>query len=140
MPLKELIVNTMTITEIKTVNNYFQNFVIANQSDIYFPDKIQQKYVINIAQGKEVHFESNWTYLMALLESIEKIHSIWEIKIANNYCCFELENGIRIQDKGTSKMNAIYNCCFRILNEFWKEEAIPVEQKFVEPFDEEDLL
>jgi hypothetical protein len=130
----------MTTTEIKTVNNYFQNFVIEYQSDIYFSDKIQQKYVINIAQGKEVHFDSNWNYLMTLVEIIEQVYSVREITLQNNYCCFVLDNDCRIQDKGFTKLDAIYNCCFQVLNEYWKEEATPVVQKFVEPFDEEDLL
>lgn len=130
----------MTTSEIKKANKYLQKFVIEHQNNIFFSDKIQQKYVISIARGKEVHFDSNWNYLMTLVEIIEQVYSVREITLQNNYCCFELDNDYRIQDKGFSKLEAIYNCCFRVLKEFWKEEAIPLVQKVIEPFDEEDLM
>lgn len=130
----------MNTSEIKTVNKYFKKFVIENYNNIYFAKKKQQEYVNNILQRKSIHFESDWNYLMTLVEIIEHMFSVREINIAKNYCCFEFENDIRIQDKGMSKINAIYNCCFQALTELWKEELTPFEQKYVEPFDYVDLL
>jgi len=36
-------------------------------------------------------------------------------------------------------MEAVYNCCFRTLNELWNEEPSLNMKSQIEPFDEDDL-
>ena len=129
----------MTIDEIKIANTYCQQFIIKNQNYIYFCDKIKQKYVNNILKGNEIHFDSNWNYLMTLVQIIEEVYSVREVRMQTNYCIFEFNNDIRIQDKGMTKMNSIYNCCLRILNERWIVEINTLIESKVEPFDVLDL-
>ena len=77
---------------------------------------------------------------MTLVQVIEPVYSVRAIKVVVNNYYIEFENDIQIQDKGMSKMDAIYNCSFRTLCKFCEEETTLFIQKTLEPFNKKDLL
>ncbi|HET9571652.1 MAG TPA: hypothetical protein VFP20_09630 [Bacteroidales bacterium] len=125
--------------QIQEMNQYFKRFISKNQNSFFLSEDVHRKNVEKIQKLSDVHFESNWNYLMALVQSIENTYSLTEMRCQNNYCSFEFANNYRIQDKGMTKIEAIYNCCFRTLNELWNEEPSLNLKSYIEPFDEDDL-
>jgi len=120
----------------KRINKYFRGFVIQNKNAIWengYSDIIKE-----IENKKEVFFNSDWNYLMALILTIENVFNIEEIISHYNYVRFKFEN-ITIQDKGSSKLEAYYIVCFKTLKEFWKDGDTVVSYENHEPFDEIDL-
>jgi len=125
--------------QIQEINQYFKRFISKNRNGFFLSEDVHFKNVERIQKLSDVHFESNWNYLMALVQSIEDAYSLTEMRSQNNYCSFEFANHYHIQDKGMTKMDAIYNCCFRTLNELWNEEPSLNLKIHIEPFDEDDL-
>lgn len=103
---------------------------------------IQATIFKNIHQLDEVPFDSDWNYLMFLVQLIEEQFGFDGFVSESNYFRFQGENSgkyHRIQDKQPTKMEAIYSCCVLAVKEYWKEgNAIPYSQGG-EPFDIYDL-
>ena len=125
--------------QIQQVNQYFKRFISNKRNSFFLSEDVHHKNVEKIQKLSDVHFESNWNYLMALVQSIEDAYSLTVMRCQDNYCSFEFANHYRIQDKGMTKMEAIYNCCFRTLSELWNEEPSLNMKSNIEPFDEDDL-
>ncbi|TAG58419.1 MAG: hypothetical protein EAZ27_01580 [Cytophagales bacterium] len=58
--------------------------------------------------------------------------------MSKNWCCFEFPNDKREQDKGSTKREALYNCCLTTLIENWKAKASDIIRG-CEPFDSFEL-
>ena len=120
--------------ELNEINQYFRKFVSHYKDYIHF-DEITFRIAKQIANTPGAPFDSDWNYLMTLVQLIEVIYCRHGFISQDNYFRFELENNERIQDKGSNKMDAIYSCCHRVLKEYWKDEAAPHLNRGCEPFE-----
>ena len=125
--------------EIKALNNYFREFVLAhNYCSPWSQDSMNRTFE-KIQKQKNTPFHSSWDYLMIVVEIIEEEWGFEKIIIQANWVRFISDKFGTFQDKGSSKIEALYLCCFRILTELWKEQKPPFVYKSHEPFDDIDL-
>ena len=124
--------------EIYEINQYFHKFVSQHKDYFHFDD-IAVRIGKQIENIPNVPFDSDWNYLMTLVQLIEEIYCHHGFISDRNYFGFHTETGQNIQDKGDTKMDAIYSCCHKALKEYWKEETAPLFSRGVEPFDEDDF-
>ena len=122
--------------EIYEINQYFHKFVSQHKGYAHF-DELALSIGKQIEKIPNVPFDSDWNYLMTLVQLIENVYCNNGFESRDNYFGFHTENGQNIQDKGETKMDAIYSCCHRALKEYWKEETAPSFSRGVEPFDED---
>lgn len=122
------------------VNRYLKKFILSNEASSF--DEIQATIFKKIHQLDEVPFNSDWNYLMILVQRIEEQFGFDEFVSESNYFRFQSGNSGEyqsIQDKQPTKMEAIYSCCVLAVKEYWKEgKAIPYSRGG-EPFDINDL-
>lgn len=124
--------------EKREINRYFKIFVTTHISDSYF-DEPESTIMGNIKQLDEIPFDSDWNYLMTLVQLIEDLYAHRGFVSDRNYFRFELGNEEFIQDKGPTKIDAIYSCCLNTLINYWKAENAPPFYLGCEPFDKDDL-
>lgn len=124
--------------EKQEINRYFKIFVTTHMSGYYF-DEPEATIIKNMEQLDEVPFDSDWNFLMTLVQLIEKKYCYQGFVSDRNYFRFEIEDHRFIQDKGPTKMDAIYSCCLNTLINYWKEEKAPFFYQGGEPFDLDDL-
>lgn len=122
-------------SEIKEINLYFKKFV-SQYDDFYFDVQLNAT-IKKINNETETDFSENWENLIALMEIIERIYNVKSIVTENNYFRFEFHDG-NIQDKGVTKIDALYSCCYKTLKKYWSE-TIPNFNRGLEPFDLDDL-
>lgn len=125
-----------TQEEIKTINSYFKEFVL--QHNDYFFDEQLDKTIKKIATETETDFSENWENLIAVMQIVERVYDLKSIITENNYCRFEFLNDENIQDKGATKIEALFSCCYQTLKKYWNENA-PYFNRGVEPFDISDF-
>ncbi|MBS1775986.1 MAG: hypothetical protein IPK18_00520 [Sphingobacteriales bacterium] len=125
-----------TNKEIKAINLYFKEFVL--QHNDYFFDKHLEKTIKKIESETETDFSENWENLIALMQIIERTYNLKAIITENNYYRFEFHNAENIQDKGATKIDALFSCCYQTLRKYWNENA-PYFNRGVEPFDISDF-
>ena len=128
--------NNKSSKEIYEVNKYFGKFVTQNANSF---DDFVLKIVKQIESNPNPPFDSDWNYLMTLVQLIEEMYCRQGFISDRNYFGFHTESGKNIQDKGETKMDAIYSCCHRALKEFWKEDPAPYFPRGCEPFDIDDF-
>lgn len=120
------------------INRYFQKFILSSQSYCHI-DEPHTNIRKNIEHLHDVPFNSDWNYLMTLVQIIENKYCRMGFASQDNYFRFELGDYKSIQDKGMTKMDAIYSCCYRTLKEYWKEDIAPPFHGGAEPFDPNEL-
>lgn len=125
-----------TQEEIKAVNSYFKEFVL--QHNDYFFDEQLDKTIKKIAIEKETNFNENWDSLIALMQIIERVYNLKSIITENNYYRFEFHKEENIQDKGATKIEALFSCCYQTLRKYWNKNA-PYFNSGVEPIDINDF-
>lgn len=128
--------NANNYEEIYVINQYFGKFVLQHIGSF---DEIALKIAKQIENNHNAPFDSDWNYLMTLVQLIENRYCTNGFESADNYFGFHTETCQNIQDKGETKMDAIYSCCHRALKEFWKDEPAPFFPRGCEPFDKEDF-
>ena len=126
-----------TKLEIQKINDYFKTFVLEHRNAVSF-DEILNKNIIKIETTLNVNFHNNWEYLMTLTLIIEKVYNVQSIVTEDNYFRFELTNDERIQDKGSTKIEALFSCCYQVLEKY-NIEKLPYFNRGSEPFDLEDF-
>lgn len=124
--------------KIKNLNKYFKDFVLAHK-DSFYQEEYERNTVENIQKNDDVPFHNNWNYLMIIVQIIEKKWHLEKIETHDNWVRFSLTDSDAFQDKGMTKIEAFYLCCFRILEHMWKEQQPPFDLENHEPFDEFDL-
>lgn len=125
--------------EIKTLNKYFREFVIAHNYSSSWPEDPMNRTVEKIQKHKNIPFHSSWDYLMVVVEIIEQEWRFEKIIIQINWVRLISDEFGTFQDKGSNKIEALYLCCFRVLAELWKDQKPPIVYKSHEPFDDIDL-
>jgi len=126
----------------KEINQYFKKFILSH-TDYFHSDELDTKIRKKLEKLSNVPFDSDWNYLMYLVQLIENMYSPFGVDgfvSKDNYFRFEFGDGERIQDKGITKMDAIYKCCYRALSAYWKGEVSPSFKLGGEPFDLDDDL
>lgn len=122
--------------KIQAVNNYCKEFLLGHK-EMMFNYEIED--VIKEMSGKDnLDFTSDWKYLMILVQTLEIVFEIKSIVIEDNYCRFEFKTLEPIQDKGRTKKQAVFQCCYRALDILWNKPA-PVYEFGSEPFANEEL-
>lgn len=130
-----MLINTR---EIKVINKYFRDFTIAH-SDFFRNDDYENNLLLKIQKKENIPFHKNWEFIMILVQIIEKKWQLEKIETHDNWVRFSFDNGGGIQDKGMTKIEAFYLCCFKIIAKLWKEHKPPFSYQNMEPFDEIDL-
>lgn len=125
-----------TNEEIKAINTYFREFVL--QQNDYFFDEILGKTIKKIASDTETEFSQNWENLIALMQIIERVYNLKSIVTEDNYYRFEFHNDENIQDKGPTKIDALFSCCYQTIKKYWDRKA-PYFNRGVEPFGVDDF-
>lgn len=125
-----------TQEETKAINSYFKEFVL--QHSDYFFDELLDKTIKKIESEIETDFCRNWENLIALMQIIERTYNLKSIITENNYYRFEFHDAENIQDKGATKIDALFSCCYQTLKRYWNENA-PYFNRGVEPFDISDF-
>lgn len=126
--------------QIHQLNNYFREFVVANTNYFHSDQKSDAFYMI--LKNETIPFNRSWDYLMIVVEIIESKWGEWgrtKIEMHNNVARFELGENKVFQNKGITKLEALYSCCFEALEELWKDKTPPFKYSSHEPFDEIDL-
>jgi len=131
--------------EKQEINRYFQKFILLPQNHCHIEnhcniDEPHANIRKKIEQLHNVPFNSDWNYLMTLVQIIENKFCRMGFVSEDNYCRFEFGDYKSIQDKGMTKMDAMYSCCYRTLKAYWKEEIAPPFHRGAEPFDPADDL
>ncbi len=124
--------------EKKEINKYFRDFIITH-NDFFSNVNPEKNTVIKIQKRENIPFHNKWEFLMVLVQLIESKWSLEKIETRDNWVRFSFNNFDGIQDKGMTKIEAFYLCCFKILSRLWKEHKPPFEYENHEPFDEIDL-
>lgn len=122
----------------KILNKYFKNFVLA-QKDSFYQEDYERITIENIQKNDDIPFHENWDYLMMIVQVIENIWHLEKIETHDNWVRFSFTDFDTFQDKGRTKIDAFYLCCFRVLEHMWKEQNLPFAYENHEPFDEIDL-
>lgn len=125
-----------TKEEIKAINSYFKDFVLQH-NDSFF-DEVLDKSIKKIETENETDFSENWENLIVLMQIIERVYNLKSIITEKNYYRFEFLNSENIQDKGATKIEALFSCCYQTLKKYWNEKA-PNYNNGVEPFDISDF-
>ncbi len=125
-----------TKEEIKAINSYFKDFVLQH-NDSFF-DELLDKTIKKIETEYETDFSENWENLTALMQVIERVYNLKSIITESNYYRFEFLNDENIQDKGATKIEALFSCCYQTLKKYWSENA-PNYNNGVEPFNISDF-
>lgn len=125
-----------TKEEIKAINSYFKEFVL--QHNDYFFDELLDKIIKKIESEIETDFSENWENLIAVMQIIERVYTLQSIITENNYYRFEFLNSENIQDKGATKIEALFGCCYQTLRKHWNKNA-PYFNRGFEPFDISDF-
>lgn len=123
---------------IQKINRYFKKFISSNKRSAYFEEP-EATIIKNMEQLDEVPFDSDWNYLMTLVQLIESMYCHHGFISDRNYFRFDIPKDRSVQDKGPTKMEAIYSCCYQALNENWKEGIAPPFNRGGEPFDLYDI-
>ena len=121
-----------TQKEIKAINSYFKEFVL--QHNDYVFDEQLDKAIKKIECETETDFSENWENLIAVMQIIERVYNLKSIITENNYYRFEFHKEENIQDKGATKIEALFSCCYQTLRKYWNNNA-PCYNRGVEPFD-----
>lgn len=124
--------------EKKAINKYLREFVIAH-NDFFREADFEKNTIIKIQKRENIPFHKNWEYLMVLVQLIENKWKLEKIETCDNWVKFSSNHFDNIQDKGMTKMEAFYLCCFKTLTKLWKEQKPPLIYENHEPFDEIDL-
>lgn len=116
-------------------NQYFKKFLLLHGD--FLDSKISKK---DFESQLNIPFDTDWNYLMMLVCTIEDFFKVSEFVSHRNYFRFALRE-TNVQDKRSRKFEAIYSCCYKFLNEYWKQEEapLPLFELGGEPFDEIDL-
>ena len=125
-----------TNQELEKINAYFKDFIIEHKGYTSFDTVLEENIKIIEAKSKPT-FHKSFDNLTSLMLIIEKVYNIESIITHRNYYRFEFPNNKRIQDKGSTKMDALFSCCYQTLEKYWKTEA-PYFNRGVEPFDLDD--
>lgn len=125
-----------TKKEITAINSYFKKFLVQHRDE--YSDELFKETVAKIESEGNTDFLKNWNNLMILLETIERIYDVKSIITERNYFRIEFHDNQNVQDKGSTKIEALFGCCYQILEKYWKEKA-PYFNRGFEPFDEIDL-
>lgn len=125
-----------TNQELEKINAYFKDFVIENRYCYSF-DTVLEENIKKIIDKTQPTFHKSWDELTTLMLIIEEVYNVKSIITEKNYYRFEFQNNKRIQDKGSTKIDALFSCCYRTLEKYWKTEA-PYFNRGVEPFDLDD--
>jgi hypothetical protein len=120
------------------INRYLKKFVLTYMKGSYLNEP-EATIIKNMEQLDEVPFDSDWNYLMTLVQLIEDLYAHGGFVSDRNYFRFETGKYQHIQDKGINKMDATYSCCVQALIKNWKEEKAPPFSRGAEPFDIDDL-
>ena len=126
----------MTDKEIIEINSYFKNFLMEHIDG--FSKESSRETVNGIGNQENIDFSKDWNYLILLMETIEHVYDFKSIVTEKNYFRFEFHDGENIQDKGSTKIEALYSCIYQTLRKFWGRNP-PNFNRGVEPFDEIDL-
>ena len=126
-----------TEEELKAINSYFREFVLLNKNNGYFYGPIEES-LKKIEAEKEIDFNLRWEYLIVLMTIVEKVYDVKSIITERNYFRFEFHNDQNIQDKGETKIDALFSCCYQTLKKYWNVKA-PFFNRGVEPFDSTDF-
>lgn len=125
-----------TNQELEKINAYFKDFVIENRHCYSF-DTVLEENIKKIIDKTQPTFHKSWDELISLMQIIEEVYEVKSIITERNYYRFEFQNKDRIQDKGSMKIDALFSCCYRTLERYWKIDA-PYFNRGVEPFDLDD--
>jgi CRISPR/Cas system CSM-associated protein Csm2 small subunit len=125
-----------TNEEIEAINSYFKQFVLQH-NDSFF-DEVLDKTIKKITNQDKPDFRQNWENLIALMQIIERVYNLKSIITEDNYYRFEFHNNDNIQDKGVTKIEALYSCCYQTLKKYWNDNA-PYFNRGAEPFDVSDF-
>jgi len=117
---------------IQEVNTYFHQFITSKF------DYALKHPPFNNATNNTLLYHSDWNWIMNLIQLIERsnIVPLLYVEFHNNYCRFYSPSGIgRIhQDKGRNLIEAMYICCYNLLQKYWKEKEAPLVSMLGEPF------
>lgn len=125
-----------TKDEIKAVNFHFKKFVL--EKNHYSSDTELNKLIDKISKDNEADFSKNWENIICLTQMIENVYNVKSIVTEDNYFRFEFNNNENIQDKGETKIEALFGCCYKTLKKYWNEKA-PNLNNGIEPFDLEEF-
>jgi hypothetical protein len=120
-----------------------------NRLNAYLTEYVKEKGTYHISmdnifdelnqENKVINFNSDWNYLMSLLEIIEENEPVEKMICDKNYFKLQaIKDDSSVQDKGSTKMEAIFHVCIQFLSTHWK--MAPYNTRTSEPFDKEDLL
>lgn len=120
-----------TKEELNEINSYLKEFILQHKE--YSFDELLNKTVKNIESENEIDFSENWENLIALMQIVERVYNLKSIITESNYYKFEFHNDENIQDKGATKIEALFSCCYQTLKKYWKKD-VPTFNNGVEPF------
>jgi len=123
--------------EMENINVFLKKILIESEDDYFLTDK-QKIIFTKLKQDKKANFNSDWNYLMLLINYLEQKYQISKIEISTNYCRFEFGDELAEQDKGMELIDAVFSVCYKTIERFSKDET-PKFSRGVEPFDEIDL-
>ncbi len=127
-----------TNNHINETDSYFKRFAIQHKDYLIF-DELSEKTIAIIESEIQTNFTSNWRNLIVLMQIIERVYKLKSIITEENYFRFEFRDDENIQDKGATKIDALYSCCYQTLRKYWKEDVtvinLEVDSHDVDEFD-----
>jgi hypothetical protein len=113
--------NTQIIENNKLLAEFMGNDTDEYGADVFVPKQLMFNHNAQCMQGifqfDECYFDTDWSWLMQVVEKIENYNEFTNVLFAPQGCAIDvyIENGFAFSNDCDTKIEAVYNACIEFV-------------------------